>query len=99
MKKRMNRLAMLDMAVNMLNQVRVSHESIERIVDNNEIPLVGFSETNDPYNPLWARYVYDIVRACVGILEINTSDIQTLSKVGLKNQDDNDEEDYEDEND
>lgn len=96
MKRKMNRMAMLDMAVNMLNQVRISHESIERIVDNNDIPLVGFSETNDPYNPLWARYVYDIVRACVGILEINTSDIQTLSKVGLNKEEPEDEEEEED---
>ena len=77
-----DRIEMLDMAIDMLNQVKTSHESIERIVETNDISAMGFGHKKDVYHDrLWAKYIYEIIRSSVGLLEINTNDIDCVSQI------------------
>lgn len=88
-----DRIQMLDMAMNMLMQAKISHTSINKIVDNNDITLLGFGDkASYSEDATWGRHIYAIIRGCVGLLEINTADIQSLSKINFdRNESDEDE--------
>lgn len=96
---KIDRIQMIDMAINMLSQAKTSQQSIEKIVENNDISLIGFGDQKSTSNDsLWGKYIYSIIRGAVGLLEINTSDIQSLSKIGnFDSQNKDDEEDDYDE--
>lgn len=89
-----SRLDLLDMAINMLNQAKDTQKSLEEISRKSEINGGECFEIQINEKE-WARHVYNIVRSGVGILELNTDEIRSLSQkevcIGCK--DDEEEED------
>lgn len=66
-----NKLDLLDMAINMLNQAKDIQKSLEEISRKSEINGGECFEFQINEKE-WAKHVYNIVRSGVGILEINT---------------------------
>lgn len=93
---KIDRIQMLDMAINMLNQAKSSQQAIEKIVDNNDLSLLGFGDKKgDVTNGLWGKYIYSIIRGAVGLMEITTSDIERLAEAKCVEQEE-EEREYDD---
>ena len=69
-----NRLQMIDMAIDMLKQARETQISIQKISEKASIEESMFIN-----NSGWAKHVYNVVRGGIGIIEINTEELKVLS--------------------
>lgn len=72
-------IELIDMAINMLNQARASTQAIDNLRFRLDSPLD--SSLSDA---LLARYCYKIVRSAVGVIEVNTKQIQYLSNMDFE---------------
>lgn len=70
-----NRLQMLDMAIDMLKQARETQISVQRISEKGNVEESMFIN-----NSQWAKHTYNIVRGGIGIIEINTEELKVLSQ-------------------
>lgn len=69
-----NRQQMIDMAIDMLKQARLTQISIQEISEKASIEESMFIN-----NSGWDKHVYNVIRGGVGIIEINTEEIKVIS--------------------
>ena len=72
---KINNIELMHMAVDMLSQSISTQESLNTIYEK-----LGIKDEECVYNRLSARFNYQIIRGCVGIMELNTDQIKTLSQ-------------------
>jgi len=69
-----NKVELIDMAINMLQQAKDSIISLDKIREK----LDQHYDTSRS-DALWARHCYQMIRSGVGIIEVTTAEIQDLS--------------------
>ena len=77
---RTNNIDLMNMAIDMLRQSISTQESLNSIYEKLEI-----KNEDSTYGKQSARFNYQIIRGCVGLLEINTDQIKILSTQDIIN--------------
>ena len=71
---RPDKLELIDMAIGILEQAKNCQKSLEILREKLEI-----NYDNDSTDSLWAKHCYHMIRAGIGIIEINTHETTILS--------------------